>query len=359
MTGHAHTGAIPAKFPGAIPGWLLMVALATASYVLVELLTYSFGNKSPVEPVALAIIGGLLLRNTGWVPAACDTGVKNYELALKFGIVLLGLSLTFEQAIRLGAHAIAVVILCLAIAPMLIYFIARRFGIAPKLGILIGVGTTICGSTAIAIAAPAIEAKDEEVSYAIGTITLFGILAMLALPVLGTAIGMTDSDFGMWVGTSVPATPQVVGAASVYSDRAMAYATVVKMTRNIFMIPAVFILGAWYARQKASRAGRRLRAADYWKALPAFLFGFLALAVLRSLVDHIPILPRDLWEWILRNVASIAKFLVLIAMAGIGLNTRFSVVQKVGAAPLLVGLIGAVFLGAISYTLVRGLGFQG
>lgn len=359
MTGNAHTAAIAGRLPGTLPGWVLMVALAAVSYVLAELLTYSLGNRSPVEPVALAIIGGLLLRNTGWVPAACDTGVKHYELALKFGIVLLGLSLTVQQAIRLGAYAIAVVILCLAIAPMLIYLIARWFGTAQKLGILIGVGTTICGSTAIAIAAPAIEAKDEEISYAIGTITLFGILAMLALPVLGVAIGMSDSDFGMWVGTSVPATPQVIGAASMYSDRAMTQATVVKMTRNIFMIPAAFFLGVWYARQKASRAGRHLKATDYWKALPAFLFGFLALAVLRSLIDHFQVLPRDFWEWTLGSVASAAKFLVLIAMAGIGLNTRFSTIRKVGTAPLLAGFIGAVVLGGISYTLIRGLGLHG
>lgn len=359
MTGSAHTAAIAAKLPGTLPGWVLMVALASASYALADLLANSLGNKSPVEPVALAIIGGLLLRNTGWVPAACDTGVKSYELALKVGIVLLGLSLTFQQAIRLGAHAIAVVLLCLAVAPMLIYLIARRFGIASKLGILIGVGTTICGSTAIAIAAPTIEAKDEDVSYAIGTITVSGILAMLALPLLGTAIGMTDSDFGMWVGISVPATPQVIGAASMYGDSALAYATVVKMTRNIFMIPAAFVLGVWYARRKASRVGRRLRAAEYWKAFPVFLFGFLALAVLRSLADHFQILPRDFWEWTLRNVGSIAKFLILIAMAGIGLNTRFSTIRKVGTAPLLAGFIGAVVLGGISYTLIRGLGLHG
>ncbi len=343
-----------------LPGWALMIALATACYVLPDLVTrhIALGGNSPVEPVMLAIVVGTVLRNLGWVPVACDTGIKNYEVALKFGVVLLGLSLTFLQAIRLGAQAIAVVLLCLVTAPVLIYLIARRFGIAQKLSILIGVGTTICGSTAIAIAAPAIEAGDEDVSYAIGTITLFGILAMLTLPLAGTAIGMTDSEFGMWVGASVPATPQVIGAAWLYSKGALAQATVVKMTRNIFMIPTVFFLGVWYARQKASTPGGRLSGKECCKAVPTFLFGFLALAVLRSLVDHFQILPRHVWDQALGEAEWVAKFSILIAMAGIGLNTRLNALRKVGGTPLLVGLIGTSFLGAISYTLIRALGLR-
>jgi uncharacterized integral membrane protein (TIGR00698 family) len=277
-------------------------------------------------------------------------------VALKGGIVLLGLSLTLLQAIRLGGQAIFVVVICLATAPMLIYLIARQLGVAPKLGILIGMGTTICGSTAIAIAAPAIEARDEEVSYALGTISLFGILTMFMLPLAGAAVGMTDAAFGMWVGTAVPATPQVIGAAYMYGDGAITQATLVKMTRNLFMIPALFCLGVWYARRKASAAGRRLHVKEYWKALPAFLCGFLALAAVRSLGDHFEILPRGLWDWTLGTVAWAAKWLILIAMAGIGLNTRFSAMRQVGGTPLVVGLIGAVGLGALSYLLIRGLG---
>lgn len=358
MTSNAN---IAAKLPGTLPGWILMVALTTACYALVELLfpRIAPGSKSPAEPVTLAIVMGLLLRNLGWVPAACDTGIKSYEVALKFGIVLLGLSLTFLDAIRLGAQAISVVVICVMITPVLIYLIARPLCIAQRLGILIGVGTTICGSTAIAIAAPAIEAKDEEVSYAIGTISLFGLLTMLTLPLVGTAFSLTAAEFGMWAGIAVPSTPQVIGTASMYHDGAIAQATVVKMTRNIFIIPAVFILGAWYARRRVSAVGRRLTAKEYWKAVPVFLFGFLALAVVRSLVDHFEILPRELWDWTLGKVAGAAKFLILIAMVGIGLNTRFSAMRKVGATPLLAGLIGASFLGTISYILVRGFGLGG
>jgi len=133
-----------------------MIALAAVCYGLTGLLEphIAIGGKSPLEPAILTILLGLLLRHVGWVPAACDTGVKRYEGALKVGIVLLGLNLTFLQVISLGAQAITVVLICLLAAPTFIYVIARRLSIAPKLAVLIGIGTTICGSTAIAIAAP-------------------------------------------------------------------------------------------------------------------------------------------------------------------------------------------------------------
>jgi uncharacterized integral membrane protein (TIGR00698 family) len=282
--------------------------------------------------------------------------VRSYEAPLKLGIVLLGLGLTLPQVLHLGASALGVVVTCLVIAPGVILLLGHRLRIPQKLCILIGLGTTICGSTANAVAAPAIEARDEEVAYAIGTISLFGVLTMLTLPVVGAAIGMSAAEFGVWVGISVPATPQVIGAASMYSDRAIASATVVKMTRNLFIIPAVFLLGVWYARRKARASGKPLGGSAYWKALPAFLLGFLALVLIRSLVDHFGVLPRPMWERILDGVAWATRSLVLVAMAGIGLSTRLDAMRKVGGAPLVVALAGAAFLGVVSYGLIRGLG---
>lgn len=305
----------------------------------------------------LAILGGLALRNGGLVPAACELGIKRYETVLKAGIVLLGGSLTVLQVARLGAAAISVVLLCLATAPVLIYLLGVRFRITPKLAVLIGVGTTICGSTAIAIAAPAIEARDEEVSYAIGTISLFGILTMVILPLAGAAAGMTDREFGIWAGTAVPATPQAIGTAWIYSDGAVAQATIVKMTRNVFMLPALFLIGLWYARQRATAVGRRLGVQDYRKAVPGFLLGFLAFAIIRSAGDHVAIVPREAWSALLGAAASVDRWLILVAMAGIGLNTRFSALRRVGPTPLLVGFLGAAFLGGLSYGLIRLFGF--
>ncbi|MBM4441812.1 MAG: putative sulfate exporter family transporter [Candidatus Rokubacteria bacterium] len=345
----------PAAPPAEWPGWLLMVTVAAAGYLVADLVApwIAIGGRSPLEAATVTILLGIAIRSAGHVPRVAELGIKNYEAALKIGIVLLGLSLSFLEMVRLGAQAIGLVILCLLIAPVTIYLTARAFGIAPKLGILLGIGTTICGSTAIAIAAPVIEAKDEEFSYAISTISLFGILAMLALPMLAGAMAMGDTQYGIWAGLAVPSTPQVLGAAYMYSAAAGAQATVVKLTRNIFMIPAVFILGVWYARQKASAAGRPLTGRDVRKSMPAFLFGFLALAVVRTLVDHLGVFPAALWTTVLAVVAWLAKALVLVAMAGIGLSTRFHAMRTVGASPLMVGFLGAAFLAVVSFLLIR------
>ena len=115
MTTRARVLSVADAAPGSLPGWLLMLAVAAGCVILADVLAsyLGVGGKSPIEPVTLAIIVGLLLRNTGWVPAACEVGTRNYEAALKAGVVLLGLGLAFDQAIRLGAQALAVVVVCL------------------------------------------------------------------------------------------------------------------------------------------------------------------------------------------------------------------------------------------------------
>lgn len=341
---------------GVVPGWALMAGVALTSWSIANVMGRVTGGTSLVEPVTLAILAGLVLRNVGAVPIACDRGVHGYEAVLKLGIVLMGLSLTLSQAVNLGAHALVVVVACLVAAPILIYVLGKRFHLTTRLGVLIGVGTTICGSTAIAIAAPIIEARDEETSYAIGTISLFGVLGMLLLPMIGAALGTSNAEFAMWAGTAVPATPQVIGAASIYGDGAIAQATVVKMTRNVFMIPALFVVGIWYARQRLSVAGRRPTSADYRKAVPAFLFGFVLFALIRSLVDHFALVSRPVWTGLLDGVAGLDRALILVAMAGIGLNTKFGAIRKVGVAPLVVGLLGSLFVSVISFIVIRGLG---
>lgn len=345
----------PVAPPTEWPGWVLMVVVAAAGWLISELVGpwISIGGKSPLEAATVTILLGIAVRGADLVPKAAELGIKNYEAALKIGIILLGLSLTFLEMIRLGAQAIGLLVICLAIAPVTIYLLSRAFGIAPKLGVLLGVGTTICGSTAIAIAAPVIEAKDEEFSYAISTVSLFGILAMMALPVIGAAVHMSDTQYGIWAGLAVPSTPQVLGAAYMYSAAAGAQATVVKLTRNIFMIPAVFVLGIWYARQRASAAGRKLTGRDVRKSMPTFLFGFLGLAVVRTLVDHFGVVPVATWSTVLAVAAWLAKALILVAMAGIGISTRFRTMRSVGGAPLVVGFIGAAFLAVASYVLIR------
>jgi uncharacterized integral membrane protein (TIGR00698 family) len=347
----------PVTTVAALPGWAFMAAVAAVSVLFVELLAphVTIGGLNPFEAATVAILLGIALRAAGWVPAACGPGLRNYEAPLKLGIVLLGLGLTLGDAVRLGVQAMSAIVLCLVVAPVFIYLVTRRVGMTRNLGILLGVGTTICGTAAIAAAAPVIGAKDEEVSYAVSTVSLFGAVAMVVLPVIGAALAMDDAAFGVWAGLAVPSTPQVVGSGYMFSEAAGAQATVVKLTRNIFIIPAVLVLGLAAGRTAAPTRSSRPSRAAYVGALPGFVFGFLALTIVRSVVDVFAPVPAAWWETTLGGAVTVAKALVLIAMAGIGLNTRFQAMRTLGGAPLLVGVLAATFLAVVSYGIVRAL----
>jgi uncharacterized integral membrane protein (TIGR00698 family) len=339
------------RFP-TLPGWLLMLAIAFLSTFISKLIV--IGNRHPLESVTIAVLIGLVLRNSISLPALFEPGLSRYEDALKSGIVFLGIGLSFFSVLEIGAKAITVVVLCLLVAPLFFYFIGRRAGLPEKMNILIGIGTTICGGTAIAIAAPLIEADRDDVSYAIGTISLFGIAAMFVLPMVAKAFGLNGSIFGLWAGTAIHATPQVVAAGYMYGEAAGQVATVVKLTRNLFIAPAAFLIGLWYAekRKKTEGLSKKTR---YGKAIPLFLFGFLALALIRSIGDGTGIVPAAQWKWLVQNVNELGKFLVLVAMGGIGLNTRLANMRRIGPRPFLVGLVASILLAIISLSLISAL----
>ncbi|RPJ08186.1 MAG: putative sulfate exporter family transporter, partial [Deltaproteobacteria bacterium] len=333
--------------------WLFMVGIGLLSNLASQSITV--GTRHPLESVTIAIVIGLFLGNLLPFPRFLQPGIMNYEMALKAGIVLLGIGLSFFAVLEIGAKASSVVVLCLVIAPLIIFFIGRKAGLSEKMTLLIGVGTTICGTTAIAVTAPVIEAEGDDVSYAVGTISLVGIAAMFTLPIVARLFGLNESVFGLWAGTAVHATPQVVAAGYMYGTVAGQVATVAKLTRNIFMAPAVFLIRLWHTRKTHHAASKKTR---YWKAVPTFLFGFLALAVIRTLGDGTALIPASEWQWIVRNVNELGKFLVLIAMAGIGLNTRIKAMHRIGFKPFLVGVAGSVLLATISLGLIHLLGIS-
>ncbi len=349
-------GGIFKKTASPLPGWLLMIGIALFSIFLSQRIVV--GTRYPIESVTIAILLGLFLRNLFPLPGLFHIGISKYETFLKSGIILLGIGLSFFAVLEIGARAITLVVLCLLIAPLLFFSIGRKVGLSERMNILIGIGTTICGSTAIAITAPVIEAEGDDVSYAIGTISLFGIMAMFLFPVVAKLFGLNQSTFGLWAGTAIHATPQVVAAGYMYGEVAGQVSTVAKLTRNIFMAPAVFLIGLWYTRKKLKKVGSLTGKIKYSKAIPPFLFGFLALAIIRTIGDGAPFLPAYQWKWSIQQVNELGKFLVLIAMAGIGLNTRLGTMRRIGPKPFLVGLVASILLAIISLSLIHLLGIS-
>lgn len=339
-----------------LPGWLLMIGIALFSTFFSQRIVVS--TRHPLESVTIAILFGLFLRNLIPLPNLFHMGISKYETFLKSGIILLGIGLSFFAVLEIGAKAITLVVLCLLIAPLLFFSIGRKAGLSEKMNILVGIGTTICGSTAIAITAPVIEAEGDDVSYAIGTISLFGIVAMFLFPIVAKLFGLNQSTFGLWAGTAIHATPQVVAAGYMYGEVAGQVSTVAKLTRNIFMAPAVFLIGLWYMKKKLKKVEGLSKKTKYSKAIPFFLFGFLALAIIRTIGDGTSFLPAFQWMWFVQQVNELGKFLVLIAMAGIGLNTRLDSMRQIGPKPFLVGLVASILLAIISLSLIYLLGIS-
>ncbi|HYQ89653.1 MAG TPA: putative sulfate exporter family transporter, partial [Candidatus Binatia bacterium] len=230
-------------------------------------------------------------------------------------------------------------------------------GVPGRLATLIGVGTAVCGNTAITATAPVIRAQDEEVSFAVATNTLFGTAAVFLYPLLGHWIGLSSAAFGTWAGTAVNDTSQVVATGFAYSDAAGKVATAVKLTRNALMGPVIVGIGLWYGRGGASTGaasfGSRMR-----QSIPVFVLGFLLLALLNTLgvIARLGSLSHRDLPHVLQDIS---RFLILVALSGVGLSTRLRAMRKIGATPFLVGFATAATTALASYFLIRWLGPAG
>jgi uncharacterized integral membrane protein (TIGR00698 family) len=199
----------------------LALVIAIAAYVLhdLPLPPFSIGTpaRHPIDAMLIAIVIGMIVRNTLGLPAVLAPGVRVCVTKLMaLGIVLMGARLDFFEVVRTSRTALGVSVVCVVVALSMTVWLCRRLGVGPKLGLLIGVGTAICGGTAIAVVAPVIEAEESETAFAIATVTLFGMVAVFLLPVLGAVLGMSQLEFGVWAGTSVHQTPQVVATGFAY-----------------------------------------------------------------------------------------------------------------------------------------------
>jgi uncharacterized integral membrane protein (TIGR00698 family) len=304
-------------------------------------------GRTVVSAVAIAIVMGVLLRNLVGLPEGCKPGVSlAVKRLLRIGIALLGAQLSLGQVLRTGGKAVVVVAACILLAILAVRFVSMRMGLSDRLGTLLGVGTSICGVSAIVATAPAIEAKQEETSLAVATITVFGLLAVVIYPLLGRALGLTDVFFGTWAGTAVNDTSQVVATGLIYSQRAGEVATVVKLTRNLFMAPVIVVLSSIYlARARSAEDGAAKKGGVSLKtAVPGFVLGFLAMAVLNSL-DAFPAAALDL-------IRTASAWLIVIALGGVGVETNLASLRTIGFRPFYAGLCAATFMAAVSFGLI-------
>jgi uncharacterized integral membrane protein (TIGR00698 family) len=309
------------------PGVALALLLGAAGTIL--------GSRWPLlgAPVFAVVLGVLLSSMARRRREILDPGLALAKgRLLQAAVVLLGAQLSLQQVAAVGMSSLPVMLGTLVICLLLAWFVGRAMRISWDLTALIGVGTAICGASAIAAVTPTIRAKDPETTYAISTIFLFNVLAVLVFPAIGHVLGLSQEAFGLFAGTAVNDTSSVVAAAASYGTAAADHAVVVKLVRTLMIIPIVVAL-AVLVRRRDGRAvedgtGRLARLVGL---VPWFLVAFIAVVAANSL----GLVPEGTHG----SIRQVAVFLIATALAAIGLSTDVLALRRTGPKPMLLGLV--------------------
>ena len=309
------------KIKSLLPGWALVLGLAAVATLL--------GKMFPL--VGSAVIGILLGITIRWriaPSASCGDGIQfASKQVLQWSIVALGFGLPIAEIAKTGMSSISITMATISAA----FFSALIFGkllkVPAKLCVLIGTGTAICGGSAIAAITPVIKADAHETAFSLSSIFLFNILAVLLFPILGHFLGLSDRGFALWAGTAINDTSAVVAAAYSWSKGAGEYATIVKLTRAMLIIPVTLVLGVLYSLNQLEKGQHCLR--SLYHAAPWFIVWF----VVASIVGQF--LPSAV------NSAAhtIAPFLITAALTAIGLSTDLGKMRQTGWRPVALGLL--------------------
>ena len=314
------------KYASVVPGLLIAVAVAAAARFLEGLLPIHLIGASVI---ALFIGMGI---NALRKPSALVAGGLKFtsKRVLKLAIILLGASLSMRDILTVGRLSLMVMCFTLLTCFGGGYLVGRSLGLNWKLSNLISAGTGICGGSAIA---PVIDAQDRDIAYAMSATFLFDMVMILMFPFLGHWLGMSDMAYGLWAGTAVNDTSSVVAAGYAFSEGAGDFATMVKLTRTLAIIPTVVVFSFVSMHLKKKEAAASGGAVQIrWKSVfPWFILGFLTMAVLSS-VGVIPAAAAAILK-------KISKFLMVTALAAVGLNTSFAEMKKSGAAPMVHGFL--------------------
>jgi uncharacterized integral membrane protein (TIGR00698 family) len=332
-----------------VPGLVLAGAIGLSAHLAAKL-AFPYALAVGFE-VPLAMLAGLLLVNVVGVPDSALPGIKfAVRTVLGIGIVLLGLRLNLQSIALIGSQAFWLVLGAIAASCTFAIVVGSRLHVDRRVAVLIGIGCSVCGNSAIAAAAPVVKANDREMSFAVATITLFGTLAVFVLPVLGHAMGLDALSFGLWAGTSVPDTAQTIATSAAYDTVGRDVATVVKLVRVVLLAPLLILLALGWCRYGDAPVSAEAARRNVRKALPFFVVGFIALAAVRTL--------RVLDPQVVANVDVFTRVCFLVALAGLGLQTRLGQIRTLGPRPFLLGLgtSGLLIGGSLAAILAFGLG---
>jgi uncharacterized integral membrane protein (TIGR00698 family) len=319
-----------------VKGFLISFLFAVPAYFLGQFFPLIGG---PVFGILLGILfSGIKL------PHSCDEGIRyTGKKVLQYAIILLGFEMNLFHVLSVGSQSLAVMFCTLSTSFLTAWGIGRMLGLDPAMTTLIGAGTGICGGSAIAAVAPVIHAEDKDIAFSISTIFLFNIIAVFLFPFLGHLWGFSDLGFGMWAGTAINDTSSVVAAGYSYSPEAGNYATIVKLTRALMIVPVCLFFAFLTSRKKSKEEHFK-----FTKVFPWFILWF----VIASIINTSGILPANLSHFL----GSAGKFSIILAMSAIGLHTDVKNLLRNGLRPILLGLACWIAVASVSLLVQHSIG---
>lgn len=335
-------------------GILICLVIAIPSYLLGQQFPIIGG---PVFAIILGMIITFFIKDkTKAQPGITFTSKK----ILQYAVILLGFGMNLGSIVRTGATSLPIIIATIATSLIVSFLLYKALKMQPKIATLIGVGSSICGGSAIAATAPVIDANDEEIAQSISVIFLFNILAALIFPTLGQLLGMSEQGFGLFAGTAVNDTSSVTAAATAWDGMHIGHntldiATIVKLTRTLAIIPITLVLAFWRTKKAKNQNGAKVSLKNIF---PMFILYFVLASVITTV--FYAIFPSGIiFEYgtsVFAFLKSLSKFFIVMAMSAIGLNTNIITLIKSGGKPIFLGLCCWIAITAVSLVMQQFLG---
>jgi len=334
--GRTRLGRLGRRFStGVIPGLALTSGIAALAFAIRQL--PGFGLLSPM---ILAILIATAFHNLVGTPAWAKAGVAfSLRRILRFAIILLGFQLTLSQLREVGSSGFALIVATLVATFLVTKWLARPFGVDPKLAELIAAGTSICGASAVIATNSVTHSSEEDVTYAVAAVTVLGSLAMFLWPLLPGALHLGPRAYGLWAGASIHEIAQVVAAAFQNGPESGDFGTIAKLSRVMLLAPLVILLGLWHRlRSHGGASGAKA-------PFPWFVLGFIAVILVNSAIA----LPTPARDAIVRTT----PFMLSVALAAMGLLTDIRKLRAKGMRPFLLACASWLFIAGFSLALVQ------
>lgn len=341
-------------------------------FLLIKMNVLPEGTASPISGIFVAILIGMLLRNFIGLHEVFYSGIAfTLKYALRLGIIFLGIRLSLVEALKLGVWGLPLIMISISCGLIITLYFTKKFNESNRLGTLIATGTGICGVTAIMAVSPVIQARDNEISYAVANITIFGLVGMLFYPYLAQLFFAGDPiKTGLFLGTAIHDTAQVTGAALIYNElygieEVINVATVTKLTRNLFMIAVIPLISFLFFKSNENSSRDDHSVPKWYTLIPLFIVGFLLMACLRTIGDFtytstglaFGFLEEETWQSFYHSISTFGStYLLGMAMASVGLSTDFSLFKNLGLKPFVIGFIAALSVGVVSVIFVSFFG---